>query len=108
MVHGIVHESSVSFVAVLLGLRALKKGFDTALYFFGIGALNCLETRGFPTIGDEIFPGMRNENNTLERFIGEGGTVYACRLGPRRCTARARRTSWRASSRAIRSTCRTR
>src|SRR5204862_2225361 len=50
MVHGIVHESSVSFVAVLLGLRALKKGFDTALYFFGIGALNCLETRAFPTI----------------------------------------------------------
>ena len=49
-----MHESSVSFVAVLLGLRALKKGFDTALYFFGIGALNCLETRGFPTIGDEI------------------------------------------------------
>ncbi len=81
MVHGIVHESSVSFVAVLLGLRALKKGFDAGLYFFGIGALNCLQTRGFPTIGDEVFPGMRNENNTLARFMSEGGKVYACRLG---------------------------
>lgn len=81
MVHGIAHESSVSFVAVLLGLRALRKGFDSALYFFGIGALNCLATRGFPTIGDELFPGMRNENSQLEKFMAEGGKVYACRLG---------------------------
>ena len=81
MVHGLVHESSVSFVAVLLGLRAQRKGFESALYFFGIGALNCLATRGFPTIGDEIFPGMRNENNQLAKFIDEGGKVYACRLG---------------------------
>jgi uncharacterized repeat protein (TIGR04044 family) len=81
MVHGIVHESSVSFVAVLLALRAQRKGFDSALYFFGIGALNCLATRGFPDIGSEIFPGMRNENNQLAKFIDEGGKVFACRLG---------------------------
>jgi uncharacterized repeat protein (TIGR04044 family) len=81
MVHGITHESSVSLVAVLLAIRAQKKGFDSALYFFGIGSLNCLATRGIPTIGDEIFPGMRNENTMIERFIGGGGKVYACRLG---------------------------
>jgi uncharacterized repeat protein (TIGR04044 family) len=81
MVHGIAHESSVSFVAVLLAIRAQRKGFDSALYFFGIGALNCIATRGMPTVGAEIFPGMRNENNQLEKFIGEGGKVYACRLG---------------------------
>jgi uncharacterized repeat protein (TIGR04044 family) len=81
MVHGIVHESSVSFVAVLLAIRAQRKGFDSALYFFGIGALNCLATRGFPDIGAEIFPGMRNENAQLAKFIDEGGKVYACRLG---------------------------
>lgn len=81
MVHGIAHESSVSFVAVLLATRALRKGFDSALYFFGIGSLNCLATRGFPTVGNELFPGMRNENATLETFIAEGGKVYACRLG---------------------------
>jgi len=81
MVHGIAHESSVSFVAVLLGIRAVRKGFDSALYFFGIGALNCLATRGFPTIGNELFPGMRNENSQVEKFIAEGGKVYACRLG---------------------------
>jgi len=81
MVHGIVHESSASFVAVLLAIRAQRKGFDCALYFFGIGALNCLATRGFPDIGSEIFPGMRNENSQIEKFLEEGGKVFACRLG---------------------------
>ena len=81
LVHGITHESSVSLVAVLMAIRAQKKGFDSALYFFGIGALNCLATRGVPTIGDEIFPGMRNENNMIARYIDEGGKVFACRLG---------------------------
>jgi uncharacterized repeat protein (TIGR04044 family) len=81
MVHGIAHESSVSFVAVLLAIRALRKGFDSAIYFFGIGSLNALATRGFPTVGNELFPGMRNENGQLEKFIAEGGKVYACRLG---------------------------
>ena len=81
MVHGIVHESSVSFVAVLLAIRAQRKGFDSALYFFGIGSLNALATRGFPTVGAELFPGMRNENSQLAKFIDEGGKVYACRLG---------------------------
>ncbi|MDQ6751390.1 MAG: MSMEG_0572 family nitrogen starvation response protein [Actinomycetota bacterium] len=81
MVHGITNESSVSLVAVLLGLRALRKGFDSALYFFGIGALNCIHNRGLPNVGDEIFPGMRNENAQLETFMSEGGKVFACRLG---------------------------
>ena len=81
MVHGIAHESSVSFVAVLLALRALRKGFDTGLYFFGIGALNAIHTRGMPTVGAEIFPGMRNENSQIAKYIEEGGKVYACRLG---------------------------
>src|ERR1700721_2377778 len=84
MVHGIFHESSVSFVAVLLAIRALRKGFESALYFFGIGSLNCLATRGFPTVGNELFPGMRNENSQLENFIAAGGKVYACRLRPAR------------------------
>ena len=80
MVHGIAHESSVSFVAVLLAIRALRKGFDSALYFFGIGSLNALATRGFPTVGAELFPGMRNENSQLAKFLDEGGKVYACRF----------------------------
>ncbi|MGI4893748.1 MAG: hypothetical protein ACRYF3_01390, partial [Janthinobacterium lividum] len=37
LVHGIAHESSVSFVAVLQATRALRKGFDSAIYFYGPG-----------------------------------------------------------------------
>ncbi|MBT0568083.1 MSMEG_0572/Sll0783 family nitrogen starvation response protein [Williamsia sp. CHRR-6] len=81
LVHGIAHESSVSFVAVLQATRALRKGFESAIYFYGPGAINCLATRGFPTTGDSGFPGEQNINDSLETFIGEGGTVYCCRFG---------------------------
>ncbi len=81
LVHGIAHESSVSFVAVLQATRALRKGFESAIYFYGPGAINCLATRGFPTTGDSAFPGEQNINDSLETFIAEGGTVFCCRFG---------------------------
>ena len=81
LVHGIAHESSVSFVAVLQATRALRKGFESVLYFYGPGAMNAMATRGFPTTGDSGFPGEQNINNQIERFIEEGGTVYVCRFG---------------------------
>src|SRR6185436_8902078 len=52
LVHGIAHESSVSFVAILQATRAQRKGFESAIYFYGPGSLNCLATRGFPTTGN--------------------------------------------------------
>jgi len=81
LVHGIPHESSVSFVAVLQATRALRKGFESAIYFYGPGTLACVATRGFPTTGDAAFPGELNMNGSLETFIKEGGTVYCCRFG---------------------------
>lgn len=81
LVHAIAHESSVSFVAVLQATRALRKGFESALYFYGPGSLNCNANRGFPTTGDDAFPGENNINNALAAFIAEGGTVYCCRFG---------------------------
>ena len=36
--------------------------------------------RGFPTIGDEAFPGALNFNNQIAKFMEEGGKVYACRF----------------------------
>ena len=81
LVHGIAHESSVSFVAVLQATRALRKGFESAIYFYGPGSLNCLATRGFPTTGNSAFPGEHNINNQLATFIAEGGKVYCCRFG---------------------------
>jgi uncharacterized repeat protein (TIGR04044 family) len=81
LVHGIAHESSVSFVAILQATRALRKGFESALYFYGPGAINCIANRGFPTTGDAAFPGETNINGSLETFIAEGGTVFCCRFG---------------------------
>lgn len=81
LVHGIAHESSVSFVAVLQATRALRKGFESAIYFYGPGAMNAIATRGFPTAGDSGFPGEQNINDALCSFIKEGGTVFACRFG---------------------------
>ncbi|RFA21053.1 MSMEG_0572/Sll0783 family nitrogen starvation response protein [Subtercola boreus] len=81
LVHGIAHESSVSFVAILQATRALRKGYESVLYFYGPGAMNAMATRGFPTTGDSAFPGEQNINNSLETFIKEGGTVFVCRFG---------------------------
>ena len=81
LIHGIPHESSVSFVAILQATRALRKGFESAIYFYGPGTLAVSANRGFPTIGDSGFPGELNTNASLETFIKEGGTVYACRFG---------------------------
>jgi uncharacterized repeat protein (TIGR04044 family) len=81
LIHGIPHESSVSFVAVLQATRALRKGFESAIYFYGPGTLACMATRGFPTTGDAGFPGEQNTNGSIETFIKEGGTVFCCRFG---------------------------
>jgi uncharacterized repeat protein (TIGR04044 family) len=81
LVHGIPHESSVSFVAVLQATRALRKGFESAIYFYGPGTLACMASRGFPTMGDAGFPGELNTNGAIETFIKEGGTVFCCRFG---------------------------
>lgn len=81
LVHGLAHESSVSFVAILQATRALRKGFESAIYFYGPGSLNCLATRGFPTTGASAFPGEQNINGSLKTFIDEGGKVYCCRFG---------------------------
>jgi uncharacterized repeat protein (TIGR04044 family) len=81
LVHGIAHESSVSFVAILQATRALRKGFESVIYFYGPGSMNVMATRGFPTTGDSAFPGEHNINNQVKTFIDEGGKVYCCRFG---------------------------
>ena len=81
LIHGIAHESSVSFVAILQATRALRKGFESVIYLYGPGSLNAIANRGFPNTGDDGFPGENNINNQLKTFIAEGGKVYACRFG---------------------------
>lgn len=94
LVHGIAHESSVSFVAVLQATRALRKGFESAIYFYGPGAINCLATRGFPTTGDNGFPGEQNINDAWRRSSRKAaGSSRAASASP--CTVAGKRTSSR-------------
>jgi uncharacterized repeat protein (TIGR04044 family) len=74
-------EDGESYFTLVQATRALRKGFESAIYFYGPGAINCLATRGFPKTGDSGFPGEQNINDSLGTFISEGGTVFCCRFG---------------------------
>jgi uncharacterized repeat protein (TIGR04044 family) len=36
--------------------------------------------KGFPTLGDEAFPGHLLVNKRLAQFMTEGGKIFACRF----------------------------
>jgi len=64
-------------LAILQATRALRKGFEAAIYFYGPGSLNCLATRGFPTTGNAAFPGELNINDQLKTFIAKAARSTA-------------------------------
>ena len=77
--HTVAFEGSIGFVNLLQATRLKRKGFDTSILLYGPGVTLGVK-RGFPTIGDEAFPGHQNFNNQITKFIAEGGKVYACRF----------------------------
>jgi len=68
--HTVAFEGSIGFVNLLQATRLKRKGFDTSVLLYGPGV----------TLGDEAFPGHQNFNKQIEKFIEEGGKVYACRF----------------------------
>ncbi|MGH9101477.1 MAG: MSMEG_0572/Sll0783 family nitrogen starvation response protein [Acidimicrobiales bacterium] len=78
--HAVPFESSASLVNLLTATRVLRKGFDTSIVLFGPGSLLAADTRGYPKVGDEGFPGNMTYNKQLRQFMSEGGKVYACRF----------------------------
>ncbi len=77
--HTVAFEGSIGFVNLLQATRLQRKGFDTSILLYGPGVTLGVQ-RGFPTLGDEAFPGHLNFNNQIKKFIAEGGKVYACRF----------------------------
>ena len=77
--HTVAFEGSIGFVNMLQATRLLRKGFETSILLYGPG-VNLGVQRGFPTLGDEAFPGHMNFNKQLTKFMEEGGKVYACRF----------------------------
>lgn len=77
--HTVAFEGSIGFVNLLQATRLKRKGFETSILLYGPGVTLGIQ-RGFPTLGDEAFPGHQNFNNQLVKFMDEGGKVYACRF----------------------------
>src|SRR6201989_756086 len=75
--HTVAFEGSIGFVNLLQATRLQRKGFDTSVLLYGPGVTLGVK-RGFPTLGDEAFPGHLNFNKQIEKFIAEGGKVYCC------------------------------
>lgn len=77
--HTVAFEGSIGFVNILQAIRLQRKGFETSILLYGPGVTLGVQ-RGFPTIGDEAFPGHMNFNNNLQKFMAEGGKVFCCRF----------------------------
>ncbi|MFY0601264.1 MAG: MSMEG_0572 family nitrogen starvation response protein [Cyclobacteriaceae bacterium] len=77
--HTVAFEGSIGLVNILSATRLLRKGFETSILLYGPGVTLGIQ-RGFPTLGDEAFPGHQNYAARLTKFIEEGGKVYACRF----------------------------
>jgi uncharacterized repeat protein (TIGR04044 family) len=77
--HTVAFEGSIGFVNLLQATRLQRKGFETSILLYGPGVTLGVQ-RGFPTLGDEAFPGHQNFNNQITKFLAEGGKVYCCRF----------------------------
>ncbi|MYL27901.1 MULTISPECIES: MSMEG_0572/Sll0783 family nitrogen starvation response protein [Halomonadaceae] len=77
--HTVAFEGSIGLVNLLQAKRLQRKGFETSILLYGPGVTLGVQ-RGFPTIGDEAFPGHQNYEEQLKSFMSEGGKVYACRF----------------------------
>lgn len=77
--HTVAFEGSIGLVNILQAIRLQRKGFETSVLLYGPGVSLGVQ-RGFPTLGDEAFPGAQNYAANLTKFMKEGGKVYACRF----------------------------
>src|SRR3974390_2499281 len=77
--HTVAFEGSIGLVNLLQVSRLIRKGFDTSVLLYGPGVTLGVQ-RGFPTLGDEAFPGHLNFNKQGRKIMEEGGKVYACRF----------------------------
>ncbi|KCV83315.1 hypothetical protein ATO10_01100 [Actibacterium atlanticum] len=77
--HTVAFEGSIGLVNILQAIRLQRKGFETSVLLYGPGVSLGVQ-RGFPTLGDEAFPGAQNYSANLTKFMKEGGKVYACRF----------------------------
>ena len=78
--HSVPFEGSVGLVNMLTATRLQRKGFELHFILYGPGVLMASNTRGFPAVGSEGFPGNLGYNRQLRTLMDEGAKVYACRF----------------------------
>lgn len=79
-IHSVPYECSVALVNLLTATRLVRKGFDVKIVLYGPGVLLASGSRGYPTVGNEAFPGHMAINNQIKTLLKEGATIYACRF----------------------------
>ncbi|HEY3239805.1 MAG TPA: MSMEG_0572/Sll0783 family nitrogen starvation response protein [Acidimicrobiia bacterium] len=79
-IHSVPYEASVALVNLLTSTRLVRKGFDVKIVLYGPGVLLASGSRGYPTVGNEAFPGHMAINNQIKTLLKEGATIYACRF----------------------------
>ena len=77
--HTMAFEGSISIVNTLTATRLQRKGYETSILLYGPGVTMGFQ-RGFPTLGEEAFPGHLFVNQRLAKFMDEGGKIYGCRF----------------------------
>jgi len=77
--HTVAFEGSIGLVNLLQASRLINKGFETSILLYGPGVTLGVQ-RGFPKLGDAAFDGHLNFNARLQKFMDQGGKVYACRF----------------------------
>lgn len=78
--HTVPYEGSVGLVNMLTATRLQRKGFELSFILFGPGVLMAAANRGYPSVGNEAFPGNLAYNKQIKTMIDEGAKVYACRF----------------------------
>jgi len=79
-IHTVPFEGSVALVNLLTATRLVRKGFDVHIVLYGPGVLLASATRGYPSVGNEGFPGNLSVNKQIKTLMSEGAHVYACRF----------------------------
>ncbi len=78
--HTVPFEGSVGLVNMLTATRLQRKGFELTFVLYGPAVLMGNAARGYPSVGQEGFPGNLGYNRQLQTLMDEGATVYACRF----------------------------
>jgi uncharacterized repeat protein (TIGR04044 family) len=79
-IHSVPFEGSVALVNLLTSTRLVRKGFDVSIVLYGPAVLIASGTRGYPSVGNEGFPGNLSMNKQLQVLMKEGAKIFACRF----------------------------